>query len=71
LQSALAPRLRAGGFALEERPFAPHATLARRKRKPVPAAAIPAIDWRVDAFTLVRTERGAGRYTVMEEFPAR
>jgi 2'-5' RNA ligase len=71
LQAALAARLAEAGFALEARPFAPHATLARGARKPLPLAAIAPIEWRVDAFTLVRTERGSGRYTVMEEFPAR
>jgi 2'-5' RNA ligase len=70
LQSALAARLHACGFVPEERPFAPHATLARRTRKAVPAAAIPAIDWRVDAFTLVRSGSGDGRYEVLEEYRA-
>ena len=70
LQSALAARLLAMGFVLEERPFAPHATLARRTRKPVPEAAIPAIDWRVDAFTLVRSGGGDGRYEVLAEYRA-
>lgn len=71
LQSALAARLSAAGFALEARPFAPHATLARCTRVPLPPASIEAIAWRVDAFTLVRSESGSGRYSVMEEFPAR
>jgi 2'-5' RNA ligase len=70
LQSALAARLQSSGFALEERPFAPHATLARRTRKPVAPAAIRAIDWRVDAFTLVRSGSGDGRYEVLEEYRA-
>jgi len=71
LQCALAARLAEAGFVLEARPFAPHATLARGVRTQLSPAAIPPIEWRVDAFTLVRTERGTGRYSVVEEFPAR
>ena len=70
LQSALAARLRCARFPLEARPFAPHATLARRIRRPVPPAAIDPIAWRVDAFTLVRSETGNGRYEVLEEYRA-
>ncbi|HSN19515.1 MAG TPA: RNA 2',3'-cyclic phosphodiesterase [Usitatibacter sp.] len=71
LQAALAARLRAERFAIEDRPFAPHATLARRTRRPLRAASIEPIEWRVEAFTLVRSESGTGRYEVVEEFPAR
>lgn len=71
LQSVLAARLSAAGFALEARPFAPHATLARRTSRHLPPASIGSIEWRVEAFTLVRTESATGRYAVMEEFPAR
>jgi len=71
LQSALAMRLREARFGIEERPFAAHATLARRTRRPVPLASIEPIAWPVDAFTLVRSVTGTGRYEVMEEYPAR
>ena len=71
LQSALAARLREAGFEIEERPLAPHATLARRIRHPVPLAAIEPIAWPVDAFTLVRSVTGTGRYEVVEVYPAR
>jgi len=71
LQSALAARLHEAGFAIEERPFAPHATLARRTRRALPPAAIGPIAWPVGAFTLVRSVTGTGRYEVMEEYPAR
>jgi 2'-5' RNA ligase len=71
LQSDLAARLRDAGFGIEERPFAPHATLARRTRRIVPPASIEPIAWPVGAFTLVRSVTGTGRYEVMEEFPAR
>jgi len=70
LQAALAARLGAARFTLEERPFAPHATLARRTRRPVPPAAIEPIEWRVETFTLVRSEAGSGRYRILEEYRA-
>ena len=63
LQSALAAGLRAEGFALEERPFAPHVTLARRVERALPDEPIEPIRWRVTDFALVRTEPGRGRYT--------
>jgi len=68
LQAGLAARLRAAGFALEERPFAVHATLARRAMRAVPRARIEPIAWTVDALTLVRSETGTGRYEVVETF---
>jgi 2'-5' RNA ligase len=71
LQAELVARLRDAGFGIEERPFAPHATLARRTRRPVPLASIEPVPWPVDAFTLVRSVTGTGRYEVMEEYSAR
>jgi 2'-5' RNA ligase len=68
LQADLTARLRAARFALEERPFAAHATLARRAMRAVPRARIEPVAWTVDAFTLVRSETGAGRYEVVETF---
>ena len=69
LRSDLAASLAARGFTLEERAFAPHITLARRIRKPVPPAPAEAIAWRVRELTLVRSETGTGRYAVMERWP--
>jgi RNA 2',3'-cyclic 3'-phosphodiesterase len=68
LQADLARRLVDAGLTLEDRPYSPHATLARRIRRPVPRARIEPIAWTVDAFTLVRSETGTGRYVVMESF---
>ena len=70
LQAALCARLTAARFVPEERPFAPHATLARRTRHPVPAAGIQPIEWQVDAVTLVRSDPGNGRYEILEEYRA-
>jgi len=68
LQKQLAERLSACGFELEDREYTPHVTLARRIQKALPAAAIAAIAWRADALTLVRSEAGTGRYTVVERW---
>ena len=68
LAASLGERLAAAGFALEDRPYAPHATLARRIARAVPAAPIAPIAWPVDGFSLVRSEAGTGRYTVLEVF---
>jgi 2'-5' RNA ligase len=64
LQGTLGRRLRERGFVLEERAFTPHLTLARKTCRSMPLAATAVIAWRVDAFTLVRTEPGSGRYVI-------
>jgi 2'-5' RNA ligase len=60
LQSALVNGLSRRGFALEDRPFAPHLTLARKTLAPLPPARIDPIAWEVGEFALVRSR--AGRY---------
>jgi 2'-5' RNA ligase len=64
LQSALAAALASRGLELEDRPYAPHVTLARNVARPVATRAMAPIAWRVDAFTLVRSETGKGTYVV-------
>ncbi len=68
LQARLDAALRASGFDLEERAFTPHATLARKTTRPLPTAAITPIAWRIDAFTLVRSDTGSGRYAIAERW---
>jgi RNA 2',3'-cyclic 3'-phosphodiesterase len=68
LQSGLDGALRERGFTLEERPFVPHVTLARRIAKSVPRAPMPAIEWDARELTLVRSETGTGRYSVLERW---
>lgn len=63
LQADLNARLRENGFALEERPYSPHATLARKIERPVPRARIEAIEWPVTEYALVVS--AAGRYTTL------
>jgi 2'-5' RNA ligase len=68
LQSALEGALRDRGIALDDRPFAPHMTLVRNAARAIPGSSIEPIAWRVDAFTLVRSETGTGRYIVEERW---
>jgi 2'-5' RNA ligase len=69
LQSRLEEALRARGFALDERPFAAHVTLARKIALPVPPAPMPPVRWRANEHVLARSETGTGRYSVMEAWP--
>jgi 2'-5' RNA ligase len=62
VQSALERALRSAGFVLEERPFAPHLTLARKLVRPVAAMAIDPVAWRVWGFALVESTRGKSAY---------
>ncbi|HLX23871.1 MAG TPA: RNA 2',3'-cyclic phosphodiesterase [Usitatibacter sp.] len=68
LQSSLDLELRERNFALDDRPFAAHATLARRIAKSIPREAMAPIAWNVREFVLVRSETGRGSYTVMERW---
>lgn len=67
LQAQLNARLRENGFALEEREYSPHATLARKIERPLPRARIDAIEWPVGEFALVVS--AAGRYTTLASWP--
>ena len=65
LQAALAADLRDRGFVLDDRPFAPHVTLARKIRRSVPRTSIPPIAWPVREVALVQSGEGTGRYTTI------
>jgi 2'-5' RNA ligase len=67
LESSLTRALRAAGFALEERPFNPHVTLARKAGAALPRASIEPIAMRCDALALVASE--GGRYVTLESWP--
>lgn len=62
LQSALATALLEAGFGLEDRPFAPHLTLARRIVRAVDPVAVEPVAWRADRFALVESARGPEPY---------
>jgi 2'-5' RNA ligase len=66
LQTRLAKALRSRDFALEERPFAAHVTLARKISRAPARASMPPIVWQAREYTLVRSEAGTGSYTVIK-----
>jgi RNA 2',3'-cyclic 3'-phosphodiesterase len=74
LHAALAAGLRHGGYPVEDRPFAPHITLARRResagRDPLPGwppSSPPARTFRVAALSLMHSRLGHGgpRYAAL------
>ena len=70
LHSALAVELYREEFILERRPFTAHVTLIRKARGAV-LPALPAVDWPVSEFVLVRSSlssRGPS-YEPLERFP--
>jgi RNA 2',3'-cyclic 3'-phosphodiesterase len=69
LQWALGRKLMALDLPVEERPYRPHVTLARRAhRAKAPAQALD-LQWRIDeGFVLVRSLPGGAGYEVLERF---
>ena len=65
LQARLARRLHALGFALDDRPFTAHVTLARKVRRALGRRPAEPIAWRATEFALVRSELGKGSYTTL------
>ena len=63
--------LKEQGFVLEDRPFAAHVTLLRKARPPKTLPLLPALDWPVDEFVLVRsrTSPKGATYEWVERFP--
>ncbi len=68
LEAGLATALGARGFALDDRPFAAHATLVRRIERAVAPRAIEPIGWQVEEVALVESRRGTGRYETLGVF---
>ncbi len=71
LADGLNKALTQAGFALERRAFAAHLTLVRKARAPRALPSLPAIDWPVDEFVLVRSRlsKEGSHYDVLERFP--
>lgn len=66
----LRERLTQASIPFDPKPFVPHITLFRNARPTLPLPALPAIEWTVDAFVLVRSTGGAGpRYRVEASWP--
>jgi 2'-5' RNA ligase len=62
--------LKEDGFVLEERPFAAHVTLLRKASPPTSLPPLPAVEWPVSEFLLVRSRtspKGAA-YEPVERF---
>jgi 2'-5' RNA ligase len=65
LHEALAGELAACGFPPDERPYTPHATVARKISRQVERRAIAPIEWRARELSLVRSEPGKGSYETL------
>jgi 2'-5' RNA ligase len=63
LQTNLALALRHDGFPVDERPYTPHLTLARRIRAPVHRRLLKPIVWEATSFALVASELGGNAPT--------
>jgi 2'-5' RNA ligase len=70
LHEALRRELVALDLPVDERPYKPHLTLARRAHGSKPPSRGPALRWPIDSgYVLVRSIPGAGGYQVLERFP--
>ena len=70
LAGLLKRELEGEGFKLEARPFSAHVTLIRKAREPGSLPPLPAIEWPVGEFVLVRSTLASegSRYEVLERF---
>ena len=62
LSNALGSASRREGFTLESRPFAAHATLARRIERRLAEEAIDPVEWEARSFALVESDLRTGKY---------
>jgi 2'-5' RNA ligase len=71
LVSSLQSGLGREGYALDERPYAPHVTLLRNALRGPTKAAIAAVAWPVHDFALVESVAAGGgvRYEVLAQWP--
>src|SRR5687767_13125619 len=65
LHAALVGELSVCGFAPDERPYTPHATVARKISRQVERRAIAPIEWRAREISLVKSELGRGTYETL------
>ena len=71
LQAALEGKVREAGLQPDERPFAPHLTLARRVRDAVALQAMDSVSWRARSFALVESGGNASAYRTVAEWMLR
>ena len=71
LHHDLARALQSRGFSVDERPYAPHLTLARRSTTLIDRRLSQPIRWRVTSFALMASElaRGGPVYRTIAEWP--
>jgi 2'-5' RNA ligase len=71
LHRELAAALRRSGFAIDERPFAPHLTLARSAARTLDRCLPQPLCWRVNSFVLAVSElaREGPSYRTLAEWP--
>jgi 2'-5' RNA ligase len=65
LRADLVDRLRRAGFELEDRPYAPHVTLARKITRPIGRRRAEPIGWRAREVALVRSQLGKVGYETL------
>ena len=71
LHADLARALRALAMPVDERPYRPHVTLARRAKGAGPPQAGRTLVWQVDSYALMASVLGPeGGYTVLRQYPA-
>jgi 2'-5' RNA ligase len=69
LHAQLAATLRELGLPVEERPFRPHVTVARKARRATVPRDGPALEWKVrNGFALVQSMPAGQGYRVLERF---
>jgi 2'-5' RNA ligase len=68
LQADLAERLRNAGFVLDDRPYAPHVTLARKVTRTIGRRRAEPIGWRAREVALVRSVPGKGGYETLRRW---
>jgi RNA 2',3'-cyclic 3'-phosphodiesterase len=70
LQGELRERVAALGVKVEKRAYCPHMTLVRDLRGAGPSReTLFPMRWRVEAFSLVKSDLNPARYTVLREWP--
>lgn len=71
LWASLTAALASAGVALEDRPLAPHVTLARKCRGPYPDECVAPLAWTADAVTLLesQTRTEGARYRALARWP--
>ena len=69
LHADLAQRLRKAGFVLDDRPYSPHVTLARKVTRTVGRRKAEPIGWRAQEVALVRSVLGKGSYETLKSWP--